>query len=98
GVVGLLAVGLVGLVVGKAWLGQGEPRPEPDPFPVPAPSSSPFLNTAAGVQYVGSEACRACHADRHASFRDTPMGRSMAVVDPAREPPDGAFTHPPSTQ
>src|SRR5262249_9127549 len=43
---------------------------------------------------VGSEACRSCHPDRETSFRRTGMGRSMARVDPAREPPDAVFDHP----
>src|SRR5205823_9743323 len=64
--------------------------------PPPPASPSPFLNTGPDARYVGSESCRACHVDRTASFRRTGMGRSMAVVDPAAEPPDAAFDHAPS--
>src|SRR5262245_20247548 len=64
-----------------------------DPLP---PPPSPFLNTGPDARYVGSDACYPCHDDRRASFRATGMGRSMAEADPAREPPDAAFDHPPS--
>jgi hypothetical protein len=77
------------------WSGPTEqvPRAGADRFPLPAISSSPFLNTRADVAYVGSEACRACHARHDLSFRRTGMGRSMAQLDPSQEPPDGAFAH-----
>ncbi|MEJ7637820.1 MAG: hypothetical protein WKF75_07520 [Singulisphaera sp.] len=63
-------------------------------FPLPPLSSSPFRNTRPDVRYVGSNACRSCHAAEHASFRHTGMGRSMAPVDLGREPADGSFDHP----
>lgn len=63
-------------------------------FPLPPLSSSPFLNTRADAHYVGSAACRSCHAVEDASFRRTGMGRSMARVDPASEPPNATFDHP----
>lgn len=59
-----------------------------------ARTQSPYKNTHPGVQKVGSQACVACHEGEHASFMHTGMGRSMAEVDIAREPPDGAFDHP----
>lgn len=65
-----------------------------DLFPLPPISESPFLNTKLDVAYVGSEACRTCHAEHDAAFRHTSMGRSMAEVDIEREPPDGQFEHP----
>ena len=51
-------------------------------FPLTPISASPYLNTGPDAHYLGSDACRKCHADRHASFRHTGMGRSMATVDP----------------
>src|SRR5438067_1011558 len=80
----LIAVGLgvVALAVGRAVWGPA------DPFPMPPLPASPFLNTRPGVGYVGSDTCRRCHEGRHASFRHTGMGRSMAEVDADREPPD----------
>ncbi|HND56130.1 MAG TPA: hypothetical protein PLV92_27125, partial [Pirellulaceae bacterium] len=64
--------------------------------PVDAPAAqapSPYLNTRLDVAYVGSDACRKCHAGHDASFRHTGMGRSSAIVDLTREPPDGEFFH-----
>ena len=64
-----------------------------DAFPLTPISTSPFLNTRPDAKYVGTEACQACHEQEHESFRHTGMGRSMATVDLAREPPDGQFDH-----
>jgi predicted CXXCH cytochrome family protein len=63
-------------------------------FPLPPVSTSPFLNTRSGARYVGSDACRECHAGETASFRRTGMGSSTAVIDPASEPPNATFDHP----
>jgi predicted CXXCH cytochrome family protein len=95
GLAGLLAAGLVvGGLVGTSGPRRNDPAPAADPLPVLPVSTSPFLNTAADARYVGSEACRSCHAGRTSSFRRTGMGRSLAEVDLAREPPDGDFDHP----
>ena len=70
------------------------PRPpEEDSYPLPPLSASPYLNTRSGVAYVGSEACRVCHPNEHASFRSTGMGRSAAAIDPKQLPPDAVFDH-----
>lgn len=61
------------------------------PLPV---FDSPFLNTRPDAAYVGSEACRACHPGAFASHGQSGMGRSMADVDPGKEPADGIFDHP----
>jgi predicted CXXCH cytochrome family protein len=45
------------------------------------------------VAFVGSEVCRTCHLNAHASYLRTGMGRSMAEVDLGREPPDAEFDH-----
>jgi predicted CXXCH cytochrome family protein len=55
---------------------------------------SEFLNTGPDVKYVGSKACRNCHAEHTETFRHSAMGRSMAEIDLTREPPDAAFDHP----
>jgi hypothetical protein len=92
-----LLASLLGIaVLGLAWIRSGWHRESETPretFALPPISSSPFLNTAAQVRYVGSESCRACHEARTASFRATGMGRSMAGIDPALEPPDAVFDH-----
>jgi len=63
------------------------------PLEAVAAVNSPFLNTRSDVQYVGSDACAACHRGQVDSYRHTGMGRSMAAIDLAVEPPDGAFDH-----
>jgi predicted CXXCH cytochrome family protein len=73
-----------------------ESSAQAETFPLTPVSASPFLNTRPEARYVGSEACQACHEDEHESFRHSGMGRSMATVDLAREPPDGQFDHEPS--
>lgn len=65
-------------------------------FPLPGRASSAYLNTRPNARYTGSEACRSCHAQEHASFRHTGMGISMAEVIPSRQPPDASFDHAPS--
>ncbi len=87
------AAALAGAVIAAVLARWGWHRLAGDPFPLPPVSASPFLNTGPDAHYVGSEACLPCHGGRHASFRHTGMGRSMAVVDLAQEPPDGVFDH-----
>jgi hypothetical protein len=69
-----------------------------DIIPLPETSFSPFLNTRADVRFVGSDTCRTCHESHAASFHRTGMGRSMAEVEPDREPPDATYDHPPSNR
>lgn len=97
-VVGIATLSLAGLAA-LTLRGRSEPQSavssaKSDPFPLPTVSSSPFRNTNPDARYVGSDACRACHESHEASFHRTGMGRSMAEVDLAREPPDGTFDHP----
>ena len=95
----------------KSWLGRnGDTAPQlakekidgkpssdaTEPTKVVAAAESPYKNIRPDVQKVGSQACVACHEAEHASFLHTGMGRSMAEVDITREPPDGAFDHPPT--
>src|SRR5262245_46855520 len=63
-----------------------------DPLPLP---DSPFLNTR-DAKYVGSAKCALCHEGEHEGYRHTGMGRSLATLDPDKEPPDGAVAHPAS--
>jgi hypothetical protein len=90
--VGVLALIAVAAAV-AAFSYWRKPGVVADPFALaPLPSSS-FLNTKPNAVYVGSRACRSCHAGEHHSFHGTGMGRSMAEVDLEREPPDAAFDH-----
>lgn len=92
-VVASLSVAVVSLWLLRPPAPSPAPPPPEDPFPLPAWPASPFRNTAPEVAFVGSEVCRACHPDEHASFRRTGMGRSTAEIDPKQMPPDGAFDH-----
>ena len=83
------------LLVRYVWI-KSVGRPIADiPSPAASPAhSSPYLNTRPEVAYVGSGACVECHlALEDASYRQTGMGRSMAAIDLAAEPPDGTFDH-----
>jgi hypothetical protein len=62
-------------------------------IPLPPITASTYLNTKSGVRYVGTDRCRECHADQHASYLQTAHSQSMSIVNPDREPPDGTFDH-----
>ena len=62
-------VGALALVAMTGCGGQSAPEPAP-------PASGAFLNQAPGVSYVGSAACRSCHAETWSTFSHTGMGRS----------------------
>src|SRR5260370_14302009 len=42
--------------------------------------ATPFLNVRPEVLYVGDEACAGCHEGHAKSFRQHPMGRSLALL------------------
>src|ERR1700761_100522 len=44
-------------------------------------TNPPSRNMAAGVHYVGSRACRGCHAAIYQSFSQTGMGQSMTTAN-----------------
>jgi predicted CXXCH cytochrome family protein len=46
-------------------------------------SVSPYQNTRPGVKYVGDAACVGCHAQSARTFREHPMGRSLAPISAA---------------
>ena len=66
------------------------------PVPAPARICQPVPEHRPGRGLRRQRGCRGCHEDRHATFRTTGMGRSMAEVDADREPADADFDHPPS--
>jgi hypothetical protein len=62
-------------------------------FPLAELPASEFLNTGADARYVGSERCLECHQDDYHAYRETGMGRSLDLLDPANEPSDVVFDH-----
>jgi len=95
----IAVVGVVGLgLIGTFWQPAPLPR-DPDsqrrqtqdntntkPAPLTRLSKSDFLNTAAGVGHVGSQACRECHEDEWQSYQDSGMAHSMHRTDLAQDP------------
>ena len=72
------------------------------PAPLTRLAKSDFLNTAAGVGHVGSQACRECHEDEWQSYQNSGMAHSMhrtdldqdpAAQSPAGFPPPGTVQH-----
>lgn len=59
----------------------------------PPASSSPYLNTAAQVKYVGNAVCIDCHRDEHETYLKTAHSRALAPVDPASEPAFVRYFH-----
>jgi len=43
------------------------------------PTPVHYLNSQAGVEYVGDQVCGSCHTDEYKSFRQTAMGRSTSI-------------------
>ncbi len=69
----LLVVGLLAALL--VW------RTSRDPGIREAGGGSPYLNTRAGVKYVGDAACARCHAEIAESYRRHPMGRSLSPIE-----------------
>jgi hypothetical protein len=91
----LVASGALAGLAFVAWSkwGHGPRRPSYDPFALPPYSESHFLNTQPDTQYIGTAACAACHRRNYQSYLLTAHSRSLALVDPKEEPPDGSFHH-----
>lgn len=70
-----------------------EAPPAARDFPVPAYSPTPYLNTGPDARYIGSAACAGCHQNNHKSYLLTAHSKALVDVNPADEPPDGAFEH-----
>src|SRR4051812_29895392 len=94
----LATIASVALAAGlTAWL-QSRParhsaQPREEAFPPPPLSASPYLNTGSDASYVGIAVCKECHRKNYDSYLHTAHSRAMGDVDPAAEPPDGAFEH-----
>jgi hypothetical protein len=98
----VIAAGLLGT---WAWISMRRPplddRGDPDhskpvaarEIPLTEPATSRFLNTAADVEFVGSDACRECHQEEWESYSRSGMARSTREIDVDREPPDEILRH-----
>jgi predicted CXXCH cytochrome family protein len=78
----LLWVGLLGLATALAawtWWPRGAAPEDPR-----LTFATPFRNVRPDVKYVGDQACAGCHARHARTYRDHPMGRSLAPVASAR--------------
>jgi Tfp pilus assembly protein PilF len=76
----LLVLGAVGGYL--AWhRSLRDDRPHSAPPPDPRRTyTGPFLNIHPDVAYVGDAACRDCHVEETRSYREHPMGRSLAPI------------------
>jgi hypothetical protein len=89
----VVLLGLVGFLVWRAARHPSEPASSPDRW---STFTSPYRNVVPGVRYVGDDACAQCHAKEASSFRQHPMGRSLApLADTARLEQDGPEAHNP---
>jgi Flp pilus assembly protein TadD len=84
----VLAVGLLlllGFVVWMLWSRSAPPGRE-GPVPVDDPRltfATPYRNVHPDVKYVGDAACARCHDLETKSYREHPMGQSLAPVQSA---------------
>lgn len=85
------------LVAGGAiawWIaGRTDPVPELPPL-----AETQFRNAAPHVEYVGMDRCITCHAEAHASYRETAHSQALDTVRVGDEPPDGEFEDPKSAR
>ncbi len=89
--IALGAAALLAVPAGGWWLRGRDGLAEP--IPLPAYTESPYRNAGPDVHPVGSAACTECHRARHQSYLLTAHSRSLADVEPGREPPDAEFAH-----
>jgi predicted CXXCH cytochrome family protein len=86
-VLGLLALGgLFAVYRGRARGPADQPREGPrrtGPQDPRLTFATPFRNVRPEVKYMGDGACAVCHADKEETFRQHPMGRSLAPVSAA---------------
>jgi Flp pilus assembly protein TadD len=92
---------LVSATAGGYWWWRSRPSP-PQPEPTAATDDprltfpTRFRNVRPDVQYVGDQACDECHETQCRTYRQHPMGRSMAALPGPRSAdhlgPDGRAT------
>ena len=88
-IVGILLVVIVILAaVYVRRLGGGTSEPEE--------TGPQFKNATTEVAYVGTEACAGCHEPQYKSYLETTHSKSLAKLDPAKEPIPADYHHKPS--
>lgn len=91
------------IVGGVYWASRQPAAPVAPPAPMSTTDdprltyTGPYRNVRPDVEYVGDAACAGCHDDKHATYRQHPMGRSLAPIDPAKLPPTDAKHNNPFT-
>lgn len=75
--VGFAAICLVCASLHIAEARQNEQTAAPQATPPPQ-----YLNTRPGVEYLGDESCRKCHASVYQTFKQTGMGQSVSIPSP----------------
>jgi len=75
-------VGLAALCFVCTLARTAEARPPGQAAPAQERPPQQYLNAQPGVEYVGDEACGACHPSEFESFKRTGMGRSVAIPSP----------------
>src|SRR5205807_9605355 len=78
--------GLLALFAVWKWWPAGPTAPPPGPAPRPGPAdprltfATPYRNVRPDVKYVSDAACADCHPKHARTYRQHPMGRSLAPV------------------
>lgn len=88
--------GILLVVAVASWLIHRGGLLQPGAIPAPPLPASQFVNTAPEAEYVGNQTCVTCHADEHRTYLQTAHSQALGNIDPALEPPDGAFIDPSS--
>ncbi|MBS0262045.1 MAG: hypothetical protein JSS02_08805 [Planctomycetes bacterium] len=91
-----LALGVLATLAVSYWLrSRGQSAPvSVEPTALPPLAASPYRNVDLQTAYVGSEACRSCHAAQFESYLQTMHSRSLNDIDLAAEPADASLQVP----
>jgi hypothetical protein len=84
----ILALGIAAGLAGWLWWTSARARRAGSKLVTPTVTrpvlpTSPYMNTRAGVKYVGDAVCARCHQEISKTYNSHPMGRSLGTVDEA---------------